>query len=82
MKREIENSVVSDLRGVPLIEAEGNRRLTVEGSTGILLYEEGCVRVSAGKLIISFFGRGLRVRCISGSCVEIEGYISKIEFLS
>ncbi|MBQ1594506.1 MAG: hypothetical protein II105_02460, partial [Ruminococcus sp.] len=31
---------------------------------------------------LSFEGRGLSVRCISGSCVEIEGFITKIEFIS
>jgi sporulation protein YqfC len=66
---------------VPLIETVGNRRVTIEGSTGVLLYESEAVKVAAGRMLISLEGRGLRLRCISGSCVEINGFISKIEFL-
>ncbi len=66
----------------PLIDMVGNRQVTVEGSTGILLYESENIKVSAGRIILSFGGRGLRLRCISGSCVEISGFISKIEFLT
>ncbi len=65
----------------PLIEAVGNRQVTVEGAAGILLYESSCVKISVGRMIIAFQGRGLRLRCISGSCVEIIGFISNIEFL-
>ena len=65
----------------PLLELTGNRRLTVEGSTGILLYEAGQIKLSTGRMIVSVSGRGLRLRCISGSCVEISGFISNIEFL-
>ena len=70
-----------DIGFAPLIEAVGNRQVTVEGSAGILLYESECVKISTGRMIISFGGRGLRLRCISGSCVEISGFISNIEFL-
>lgn len=66
----------------PLIEMTGNRLVTIEGSTGILLYESDSVKISTGRMVVSFGGRGLRLRCISGSCVEISGFISKIEFLS
>jgi hypothetical protein len=33
-------------------------------------------------MVLSFEGRGLSVRCVSGSCVELSGFITKIEFLS
>lgn len=65
----------------PLLEVTGNRQVTVEGAAGILLYEESCIKISTGRMMISFGGRGLRLRCISGSCVEINGFISNIEFL-
>lgn len=70
-----------DMGGAPLIEMCGNRQVTVEGSAGILLYEAENIKINTNRMVISFCGRGLRVRCISGSCVEVEGYISKIEFL-
>lgn len=71
-----------DLGTAPMIEMTGNRRVTVEGSTGILLYETKCIKINTNKMALSFEGRGLSVRCISSSCVEIEGFITKIEFIS
>lgn len=70
-----------DMGTAPLIEMTGNRRVTVEGSAGILHYDDSCVKINTNRMILSFGGRGLRVRCISGSCVEIEGFIAKVEFL-
>lgn len=66
----------------PLMELVGNRSLMLEGSTGILLYESENIKINTNCFVASFFGRGLRLRCITGSCVEIEGFISKIEFIS
>lgn len=71
-----------DMGGAPVTELTGNRRAVVEGSAGILLYESERIKLSTGRMIISFSGRGLRLRCISGSCVEIEGFISNLEFLT
>ena len=81
MKKNL-SAVQLDLGTVSLIEMSGNRRVNVEGSTGILLYETGNIKVSTSRMVLSFEGRGLSVRCISGSCVEIEGFITKIEFIS
>ena len=81
MKKTL-SAVQLDLGTAPLIEMSGNRRVNVEGSTGILLYETSNIKVSTNRMVLSFEGRGLSVRCISGSCVEIEGFITKIEFIS
>lgn len=71
-----------DMGMMPLIEMLGNRQITVEGSTGILLYESENIKINTNKMVVSFCGRGLCVRCISSSCVEVEGFITKIEFLT
>lgn len=71
-----------DLGAMPLLEMLGNRRISIEGSTGILLYESENIKINTNKMVVSFFGRGLCVRCISSSCVEIEGFVNKIEFLT
>ena len=81
MKKNL-SAVQLDLGTAPLIEMSGNRRVNVEGSTGILLYETSNIKVSTNRMVLSFEGRGMSVRCISGSCVEIEGFITKIEFIS
>lgn len=71
-----------DMGMMPLIEMLGNKQITVEGSTGILLYESENIKINTNKMVVSFCGRGLCVRCISSSCVEVEGFITKIEFLT
>lgn len=71
-----------DIGTAPLIEMLGNRQITIEGSTGILLYESENIKVNTNRMVISFYGRGLCLRCISSSSVEIDGFISKIEFLT
>ncbi len=71
-----------DMGSSPLVEMIGNRRITIEGSMGILLYESENIKINTNKMVVSFFGRGLCVRCISSSCVEIEGFVQKIEFLT
>ena len=66
----------------PLIEMTGNRQITIEGSTGILLYESDNIKINTTGPVISFFGRRLSVRCITGSSVEISGFVNKIEFIT
>lgn len=66
----------------PLIEMTGNRQISVEGSTGILLYESDNIKINTTGPIISFFGRSLSLRCITGSSVEIFGFVNKIEFIT
>lgn len=68
--------------GAPIIEMTGNGRITLEGSTGILLYESENIKINTPKMIVSFCGRGLTVRCISSSCVEIEGFVTAVEFIT
>lgn len=70
------------MSGAPIIEMTGNRRITLEGSTGILLYESENIKINTPKMIVSFCGRGLTVRCISSSCVEIEGFVTAVEFIT
>lgn len=76
------SKIMLDMGSAPLIEMLGNRQITIEGSTGILLYESENIKINTSKMVISFYGRGLCVRCISSSSVEIDGFISKIEFLT
>lgn len=76
------SAIPFDMGGLPLIEMIGNRQITLEGSTGILLYETDNIKINTQKMIISFSGRGLTVKCISSSCVEIEGFITAVEFMT
>ena len=73
---------VIDAGTQPLIEMTGNRQINIEGSTGILLYESDNIKINTNGPVISFYGRGLSVRCITGSSVEISGFVNKIEFIT
>ena len=78
----MKDRIAFDMGDAPLIEMISNRRITVEGSTGILHNEAESIKINTNRMIISFCGRGLRVRCISCSCVEIEGFVSAVEFVT
>ncbi len=71
-----------DMGTMPIIELFGNRRITIEGSTGILLYESESIKINTNKMVICLCGRGLKLRCISDSCVEIDGFITGVNFLT
>lgn len=66
---------------LPVIEFTGNRRAIIEGSTGVLRYGEDNVRIKTRKSILSFSGRGLKIKCISPTCVIVEGFILNFEFI-
>ena len=74
----MKDRIAFDMGDAPLIEMISNRRITVEGSTGILHYEAENIKINTNRMIIPFCGRGLRERCISCSCVEIEGFVSAV----
>ena len=66
----------------PILEMIGNRRVTIEGSTGLLKYESENIKVNTEKMVISFSGRNLSVRCISSVDVVVEGFITGVEFIT
>lgn len=67
---------------LPVIEFTGNRRAVIEGSTGVLRYGEDNVKIKTRKFALSFSGRGLRIKCISPTCVIVEGFILDFEFIN
>ena len=64
----------------PCIELSGNREVLIEGSRGVLEYSPETVRVNTSDMILSVFGRGLDLRCISESALIIDGFITRLEF--
>ncbi len=67
---------------LPIIEFTGNRRATIEGSTGVLHYSGDMIRINTRRFVAAFSGRGLTLKCISPTCVIIEGFITNTEFIS
>lgn len=80
-KKKIGTMIPAELNSaLPIIEFTGNRNATVEGSLGILHYDDSVIRINLGKMVVSFCGRGLRLKCISPTAVVISGFITKTEF--
>ena len=51
-KNERLPSPMFDMGTMPYIEMLGNRRITVEGSTGILLYDSESIKINTRKTVI------------------------------
>ena len=73
-------SVLPPTIGAPCIELSGNREVLIEGSKGVLEYSPETIRVNTSDMILSVFGRGLDLRCISESALIIDGFVTRIEF--
>ena len=66
--------------GSSCIELSGNREVLIEGSKGVLEYSPETIRVNTADMILSVFGRGLDLRCISESALIIDGFVTRLEF--
>ncbi|MBS6860123.1 MAG: YabP/YqfC family sporulation protein [Clostridiales bacterium] len=63
------------------IELLGNREAVVEGCQGILEYDDDVVRVRAGKLVVRFTGRNLKIRCMTADSLVVDGFLRGMEFM-
>ena len=62
------------------IDIKSNREAVVEGCNSIEEYDENMVKIKVSKMVISFFGKNLAIKCMSVDSLVIEGIISSIEF--
>ncbi|HCC00680.1 MAG TPA: sporulation protein [Ruminococcaceae bacterium] len=67
--------------GMMHLEISGNREAVVEGKCAVLEYDNDVIRLSAGKHILRFTGRGLTMRSLRKDSAVIEGYILSVEYL-
>ncbi|MBQ5347722.1 MAG: YabP/YqfC family sporulation protein [Ruminococcus sp.] len=82
-RNKITNKLPTEFRSdLPVIEFTGNRKVVVEGSTGVLHYCDKAVRINTRMAVLAFEGRGLSIKCISPTCVIIEGFIINLEFIN
>jgi sporulation protein YqfC len=68
--------------GMSHMELSGNREAVVDGCNSVLEFDENIVRLSVGKYIIRFSGRGLILKELTQSSVVVEGFIISIEFMN
>lgn len=69
------------LTTLPRLELSGNRRVLIEGCTGIVDYDEDriCLRTAVGT--VRFFGRSLCMHRLNPTCAVITGRLLSVEFL-
>lgn len=80
LKPSLRFSVRDIFRDRSHIEIDGNTSVSIEGSRGVLEYSDTVIRVNLGDTSVSFTGRGLNLKCISPTSLDIEGFIMGIEF--
>lgn len=70
------------LPGMANIELSGNREAIVDGCGGIVQYDDEVIKLSAGKLVVCFYGNRLTIRTLTTDQAVIEGEIVSIQFLT
>lgn len=73
---------VGALTGAAQFQMSGNREVIVEGCKGVLEYDDKVIRINTGKMVTSFQGRGLCIKCLTPDSLVIEGFITSIEFVT
>ncbi|MEG1869744.1 MAG: YabP/YqfC family sporulation protein [Oscillospiraceae bacterium] len=63
------------------MELGSNREAIIEGSMGILQYDENIIKLGMGQCVTVFRGRNLHIQCMTSSSVIIKGFITGIEFM-
>ena len=63
-------------------EINSNKEVIIEGCRGILQYDENIIRVNMGKMVTSFYGRNLSLKCLNSDSLVIIGFITSIEFIT
>ena len=67
---------------MPHIELRSNRQAVIEGCAGILEYEETCVRLNCGTLLVALSGSELCLEQLAGSLVCVSGELLTLSFSS
>lgn len=73
---------IGALNSCPHFEMNGNKEIVIEGSKGILQYDESVIKINMGNMITSFYGRNLTIKCFTTESLVIEGFIVSIEFMT
>jgi sporulation protein YqfC len=66
--------------GVSKMTVTGDSTVHLEGSRGLVAYDDGLIAVKTGGGITKFYGAGLSLAAISGGELLIKGGLERIEF--
>ena len=67
-------------RNFPTIQIKGNREITIDGCTGLLLYEEENILLETRYCRINIIGRTLTLSNLTKNILAIRGFIKNVEF--
>ena len=81
-RRKPEPPVLAANLGRLHMEISGNREVILEGNRGILEYNDNSIKLSTGKMILAFSGRGMHIKCMNDSELVIHGFITSIEYIT
>lgn len=75
-------SPLTNMLSLVHMEMKSNREVIIEGCKSIEEYDENMVKVKVKKMVISFFGRNLEIKCLTPDSLVIEGFITSVEFVT
>ena len=67
-------------KNFPTIEIRGNREITIDGCTGLLLYAAENILLETRYCRIKIFGRSLTLNNLSRNILAVRGFIQNVEF--
>ncbi len=67
------------LSGGSFIELEDNRRLVITGCKGIRSYTDDCIAVATPGGVVTVYGQGMEMGCLSEDGATVTGCIQRIE---
>ncbi len=79
---DITSLAVSTELLTPNITFFANKQALIQGSKGILEYNDSSVRINCGKLVVKFVGENLSIKALNLDQIEVCGDIISFEFLT
>lgn len=74
-------SVKNEITTNSSIEVISNRSAVIQGTKGILEYNDDLIRISLDDFEVQFYGTKLTIQCLSQDSLEIKGTINRIEYV-
>lgn len=63
-----------------LMEVEGNRRAVLTGCSGIVTYTEDKITLRTSFGMVSVYGQGLEMGCMTAEGATVTGRLSRLEW--
>ena len=66
----------------PHLEIHANRRAVIDGCAGIIAYDETCIKLNCGDLLLSLQGDALCLEHLNGGNISVSGTLVSLAFSS